>query len=139
MSQQDLFPEQIELSSDELMLWTELKDDFAALGFDIRSTGAATVNLHGHPGELGNKNPCAVFQKLLDEYRHSGNELFASRRERLAAVLAQESAIQYNTHLTNEEMNHLAEKLFVCGAPNYSPTGKPVIHILNMEEIEKYF
>jgi DNA mismatch repair protein MutL len=137
--QQNLFPETVELSSDELLLWSEIQDDFTALGFDIRFEGESKVGLYGHPGDTGNRNPAAVFRKLLDDYRHSETDLFESRRERLAALLAQESSIRYNQPLTDEEMSHLVEKLFTCTMPNYSPTGKPVMHILKMEEIERYF
>jgi DNA mismatch repair protein MutL len=138
-SQQILFPEAVELSPDELTLWLELRNDFAALGFDIRPVSGTVVNLHGHPGDMGTKNPAIVFHKLLDDFRHSEANLSESRRERLAALLAQESSIRYNQPLTAEEISHLVEQLFTCATPNYSPTGKPVMHILKIEEIEGYF
>ena len=138
-SQQSLFPETAELSPDEMSLWLELRDDFAALGFDIRPAAGLKVNIHGSPADTGNKNPEALFRKLLDDFRHTEADMFESRRERLAALLAQESAIGYNRTLTAEEINHIVEKLFVCATPNYSPAGKPVMHILNMEEIERWF
>jgi len=138
-SQQSLFPETVELSPDEMMLWLELRSDFSALGFDIQSVGDFKVNIHGHPGETGKKNPAALLCKLLDEFRHTETDLFESHRERLAALLAQESAIRYNQILTTEEIDHLVEKLFNCAIPNYSPSGKQVMYILKMEEIEKYF
>ncbi len=138
-SQQSLFPEQVELSPDEAALWEELKDDFAALGFDIRQQNESTVCIYGNPGEIGNKNPATIFRKLLDEYRHNETNMFENRHERLAALLARESAVPYNKTLTVEEINHLVEKLFTCATPNYSPTGKPVMHILSMEEIDGFF
>ncbi|MDR3094873.1 MAG: DNA mismatch repair endonuclease MutL [Bacteroidales bacterium] len=139
MSQQSLFPEQMELTPDETRLWTELKDDFANLGFDIRLSDNNQTLMHGHPAEIGNKNPVMTFRKLLDDYRYTEDDLFESRCEKLAALLAQESAIAYNDRLTNEEMTHLAEQLFVCPTPNYSPTGKPTVHTINMEDIERKF
>ncbi|MDR0713131.1 MAG: DNA mismatch repair endonuclease MutL [Bacteroidales bacterium] len=138
-SQQSLFPEQIELSPDEMMLWTELKDDFARLGFDIRPAEDGKVSLHGHPPETGNKNPGMTFRRLLDEFRHNENNPFDNYYEHLSALLAQESAIAYNTLLTGEEMSHMVEKLFVCETPNYSPTGKPVMHVVSTEEILHFF
>ena len=138
-SQQILFPETVELSPDELALWLELRDDFAALGFDVKPAMGTNINLHGHPADLGNKNPAMLFHKLLDDYRHTETDLSESRRDRLAALLAQESSIRYNQPLTAEEISHLVEQLFTCATPNYSPTGKPVMHILNMAEIEGYF
>ncbi len=139
MSQQSLFPEQVELSPDDMALWSELKEDFAALGFDIRPVGDKRLSLHGNPGEIGSKNPAVVFRHLLDEYRHSEKDMFENQREQLAALLAQESATPYNKTLTDEEINYLIEKLFTCETPNYSPTGKPVMFLLDMEEIEKHF
>ena len=138
-SQQSLFPETVELSPDELSLWSELRDDFAALGFDVRQAGGLKVNIHGTPSDTGNKNPAVLFRKLLDDFRHTETDLFESRCERLAALLAQESAIRYSQPLAIEEINHIVEKLFTCATPNYSPTGKPVMHILKMEEIEGWF
>jgi len=138
-SQQSLFPEMVELSPDELSLWLELRDDFTALGFDVRPAGELKVYIHGHPAETGNKNPAMLFRKLLDDFRHTETDLYENHRELLAALLAQESAIRYNQPLTAEEISHLVEKLFTCDTPNYSPSGKPVMHILKMEEIEEYF
>ena len=138
-SQQSLFPETVELSPDEMSLWLELKDDFAALGFDVRPSGELTVSIFGSPGDIDNKNPASTFCRLLDEYRRPETDLFKDRSEKLAATLAQESAIRYNQHLTVEEMGHIAEKLFTCEMPNYSPTGKPVMHILKIEDIDGLF
>ena len=138
-SQQCLFPETVELSPDELSLWLELRDDFAALGFDVRPADGLKVNIHGRPGDADHQNPAVLFCKLLDDFRHTETDLLESRCERLAALLAQESAIRYNQPLTAEEIDHLVAKLFTCATPNYSPTGKPVMHILNMEEIDGYF
>ncbi len=138
-SQQSLFPEMVEVSPDELILWSELRDDFAALGFDIRPAGELKLGIYGNPGEIGNKNPGMVFRKLLDDYRHNEADMFESQHERLSALLARESAIRYNQSLTGEEISHLVEKLFTCAMPNYSPTGKPVMHILKMEDIDGFF
>jgi DNA mismatch repair protein MutL len=34
-------------------------------------------------------------------------------------------------------MEELFDTLFGCSAPNYSPTGKAVINILTLEELDK--
>ena len=138
-SQRCLFPETVELSPDAMSLWSELGDDIAALGFDVKPLDALSLSIHGVPGEIGDKNPAMMFTRLLDDFICSEADLFDSRRERLAAMMAQQSAIPYCQPLTTEEMVHLVEKLFVCNAPNYSPTGKLVMHIVKMEEIESLF
>jgi len=80
-----------------------------------------------------------LFRKMLDDFKNTETDLFESRCEQLAALLAQESAIRYGQPLNAEEMTHLVEKLFTCETPNYSPAGKPVMYILKMDEIEEYF
>ena len=138
-SQQCLFPETVELSIDEMTLFLELENDFAALGFDVRPSDETQVKIHGVPAETGTQNPVMVFCKLLDDFKEPENDLFDEKREKLAAVMAKQYAISYNKTLTAEEMTHLTEKLFVCNMPNFSPTGKIVIHIVKMEEIEGLF
>ena len=138
-SQQCLFPETVELSPAEMSLWSELKDDIAALGFDVTASGGCIINIVGVPCETGDKNPAIALRKLLENFNSSETDVFENRCERLAAMMAQQSAIAYNQPLTAEEMAHLLEKLFVCNAPNFSPTGKKVMHILKMEDIECFF
>jgi len=121
-----------------MALWSELRNDFAALGFDVRFVDEQKVTIHGHPGDAG-KNPAALFRKMLDDFQYTETDMFENRREQLAALLAQESAIKYNQSLTAEEINHLIEQLFTCAMPNYSPAGKPIMRILDMDVIEGYF
>jgi DNA mismatch repair protein MutL len=41
--------------------------------------------------------------------------------------------------LSVEEMQHLVDELFACENPNYSPSGKKILAIMNTTEIEKLF
>ncbi len=75
LSQQNLFPESLELSPEKFVLWNELKDDITALGFDVRPASGTTVVVYGSPGETGNKSPGLLFQKLLDEYEHEETDI----------------------------------------------------------------
>jgi DNA mismatch repair protein MutL len=36
-------------------------------------------------------------------------------------------------------MQDMVDKLFACQQPNLSPDGKPIIHILQTDDIEKRF
>jgi len=134
-----MFPETVELSPDEMALWLQLRDDFKALGFDVRPSGGLSVSIHGSPSDSVSKNPASLFRRLLDDFQHTETDLFENRREQLAAMMAKESAIGYNQSLSTEEMGRIVEKIFACTAPNYSPTGKPVMHILKMEELDSFF
>jgi DNA mismatch repair protein MutL len=41
--------------------------------------------------------------------------------------------------MTPEEMNALTDELFSCSMPHHSPSGKPVIHMLRIDEINDKF
>jgi DNA mismatch repair protein MutL len=58
-------------------------------------------------------------------------------KSQLALVLAQSSAIAYGIALKQEEMSDLFNRLFTCKSPGYSPTGKKIISIIALEEMEK--
>jgi len=53
--------------------------------------------------------------------------------------MAQASAISYGKTLSHDEMKELVDHLFACEMPNFSPSGKNIISILNLDEIEKRF
>jgi DNA mismatch repair ATPase MutL len=41
--------------------------------------------------------------------------------------------------LTQTEMEELFDMLFACSMPGYSPSGRPVMNILTLEELDKRF
>lgn len=138
-SQQQLFPQTIELNPAEAALLSEILDDLLSLGFDIRGFGGNTFIINGTPGILDNPSPAKVVEKLLEEYKNSPVDAKGKVREQVAISLAKAAAINYGTELKPEEMNHLIDSLFACGTPNYSPEGKPVLSIIQLEDLEKTF
>ncbi|MBN1820464.1 MAG: DNA mismatch repair endonuclease MutL [Prolixibacteraceae bacterium] len=138
-SQQQLFPQTIELNPVDAALLLEILDDLQKLGFDIREFGGNSFIINGTPGILDNPSPAGIIEKLLEEYKNSPLDAKEKVREQVAASLARASAINYGKELKAEEMNHLIDNLFACETPNYSPAGKPVLSIISTEDIEKCF
>jgi len=60
-------------------------------------------------------------------------------RERVAISMAKASAIPYGMALTQTEMEELFDMLFACSMPNYSPSGKTVMNIITLEELDRRF
>jgi DNA mismatch repair protein MutL len=138
-SQQQLFPQTIELNPVDATLLAEILDDLANLGFDIREFGGNTFVINGTPGILDNPSPGAVVEKLLEEYKNSPVDAKGKVREHVAHSLAKAASVNYGTELKPEEMNHLIDSLFACETPNYSPDGKPVLSIISLDDLEKTF
>jgi len=138
-SQQQLFPQTIELNPADAGLLLEISGDLRNLGFDIREFGQNTFIINGTPGILDSSLPGTLVEKLLEEYKNSPVDAKNKAREQVALSLAKASAIGYGAELKPEEMNHLIDSLFACQTPNFSPDGKPVLTIISLDEIEKSF
>jgi DNA mismatch repair protein MutL len=138
-SQQQLFPQTIELDAGDATLLKEMLDDLMALGFDIREFGRNTFIINGTPGVLDVTSPELIVEKLLEEYKNSPVNARAKAREQVAISLAKASALSYGVTLKQEEIDHLIDNLFACSTPNYSPEGKMVLTIIPLGDFEKTF
>ena len=139
VAQQNLFPQTIKLSLNDHTLLMEIIDDICRLGFDIRDIGNNSVVINGCPADSGNSDPREMIEVLLEEYKIRQMDVKMDTKVKIAGSLAKASAINYGKTLINEEMREIVDKLFACDTPNFSPDGKPIISILQIEELEKRF
>jgi len=137
IAQQTLFPETIELDQHDYSLLNEIFDDVSAIGFDISNFGNGTVVVNGCPADINNPEPKALIESILEEYRNTKDDIKKNTKEKVARCLAKSSAIGYGVALSITEMQVLVDQLFACENPNYSPSGKKIISIMNLEEMEK--
>ncbi|WP_347839691.1 DNA mismatch repair endonuclease MutL [uncultured Draconibacterium sp.] len=138
-SQQQLFPQTIELNPADSALLKGILQDLLQLGFDIREFGKDTFIINGTPGVLDVSSPELIVEKLLEEYKNSPVDARSKAREQIAVSLAKASAMDYGTELKQEEVDHLIDNLFACATPNFSPDGKKVLTIISTDDIEKSF
>jgi len=138
-SQQQLFPQTIELNPADAELLNSILEDLLSLGFDIREFGKNTFIINGTPGLLDVTSPEMIIEKLLEEYKNSPVDARSKAKEQIAFSLAKASALHYGMDLKQEEVDHLIDNLFACATPNFTPDGKKVLTIISTEEIEKSF
>ena len=137
ISQQLLFPQTLEMNSSDATILLSMLDDLNIIGFDIREFGPETFIINGVPGFLDDSNAKGIIESMLEEYKSSASDLKERAKERLATSLAMASSIDYGQQLSQEEAGSLIDSLFACQTPNFSPTGKPVLEIIQLDEIEK--
>ncbi|MDD2382524.1 MAG: DNA mismatch repair endonuclease MutL, partial [Mariniphaga sp.] len=70
-SQQQLFPQTLELNAVDADLLKNILDDLLSMGFDIREFGKNTFIMNGVPGVLDVTSPKVIIEKLLEEYKNS--------------------------------------------------------------------
>jgi DNA mismatch repair protein MutL len=138
-SQQCLFPQQVKLSPTDFALFVDLKDELASLGFLVSVFGKDTVVINGVPADITITNEKALFEGLLEQFKHFKSELSLDKRENLARSLAKRSAIKKGVRLDQAQMVSLVGQLFACQNPNYSPTGNKTFVKLDINRIDSFF
>ncbi len=138
-SQQCLFPQQIKLSPSDFALFVDLKEELASLGFLVNVFGKDTVVINGVPADITIANEKALFEGLLEQFKHFKSELSLDRKENLARSLAKRSSIKKGVKLAHPQMESLVGQLFACQNPNYSPAGNKVFVKLDIKRIDSFF
>lgn len=140
VSQRMLFPEIIELSTSEASFIPFVIDDLETIGFQLSDLGGNTYAINGVPGELAHSNAVELLHQVLSQGTSQG---VASAKENIHHIislsLAQSAAIPYNKKLTTEEMNEILSQLFAIGQNKYTPDGKPILHLLTDDAVDKLF
>lgn len=136
-SQKSLFPRSVELDQADIAIISDIEEEIKNTGFEISYLGNNTVSIIGYPAESRNDDPVEMLEILLEEYKSTGNDPNISPREKLARSMARAAAIPYGRPLAEEEMRELFDTLFACSTPNWSPSGKPVVNIITVEELDK--
>ncbi|MFN4234233.1 MAG: DNA mismatch repair endonuclease MutL [Bacteroidia bacterium] len=137
--QQLLFPQTVELSSNDTLLLNEVLEDLKNLGFDISPFGNNTFVINGIPSGASEQECKNLLEEILESYRLNTDELKFNRQQKLALALAKNIGIKRGKVLNNEEMNALIDLLFACEVPNYTVNGKIIVQTITLEEIAKKF
>lgn len=139
LSQQVLFPELLELSADEALIFEQLLPDLYHVGFDFEALGNHSYNVKGIPNQLGTSSVIDLLLNMLDKARTTAEDLTASMNESISLSLAEASSLKAGQRLSSEEMTDLIDRLFTCKNHNFTPDGKKIMTIFSHEEVEKRF
>jgi len=138
LSQQLLFPQTLEFSPADFALIEELMPELRALGFDLELFSGRTVVVRGVPDDIRPGDERTMLEDLLAQYK-ANMPLQLPSRENLARSVARRNAIRPGTRLTEKQMRTLIDQLFLCETPYVSPTGRPTMIRLTLEELERRF
>lgn len=138
-SQQLLFPQTINFNAADAGLINELLEDIKALGFDINLFGKDAFVVNGIPAGISENESKEILEGVLENYKNNLTEIKLDSRENLARAMAKKLGIKKGKHLAGEEMNNLIDQLFACNMPYSSPSGKPTLITLTLDDLEKKF
>jgi len=139
-SQRVLFPEVIQFSHSDAILISDILEELYHLGFDLADLGGGSFSVNGIPSEAEGKSVEEMLNKILtsirDGYTSAAQEEVNSR---LSLSLAESASIPYGKKLTQEEMQSIVSRLFMCNTHNHTPDGKTIIQNITTDEVDKRF
>lgn len=137
VSQGIMFPIILHLSSSQSVLLEEIACDMNKIGFNLAQLGGNDWSINGIPYGLEHVDIKDTVLQVIDEVNEGGKDLTSRLYENVALSVAKTGAIPYGKTLTNAEIEKLIEELMALPEPNYTPDGKKVIAIINMEQLHK--
>ncbi len=139
-SQTLLYPENIKLMETDAEILREIKNEITTLGFDMNELGKNTFVVNSIPADLPeNENLQKVIESILENFKKNSVDVKLDSRVNLARSLAKSLSVKYGKTMTDEEMNALADDLFSCEMPYQTPSGKPTLTTLSMDELADRF
>ncbi|MFY0687888.1 MAG: DNA mismatch repair endonuclease MutL [Cyclobacteriaceae bacterium] len=135
LSQQVMFPQQIELNPSDMALVLGMKDEINQLGFDFEEFGKQSIVINGVPPELANASEKDVFEGLLEQFKLNKSVLEVDTKENLTRAMAKRTASRQSQYLSSQEADLLIEELFTCEQPNFAPDGNPTFVVLSLDKI----
>ena len=95
--------------------------------------------VNGVPPEVQDADIKNVFDQLLEQYKRSQQELRLNRAEQLSRTLAMNVSKSATGFLSSERMLVIIDQLFACETPSFTPSGKSIISLIPLEEIDARF
>ena len=139
VSQQLLFPIQLEFSTPDLEIIEKIKEQLENTGFIFSAFRESKVEIEGIPATITEGQVKDVLEQLLNDVKEEVPDAGFSQNDLLAKSLAKSMSIKTGASLNNKEQEHLVNQLFACKEPMVSPSNKPIFVTLNVADFDKKF
>lgn len=139
VTQQTLFPVQVQVGTTNKMVFESESETLRSLGFDITPFGNDTIVVGGVPEGYSceqSKVEAMVYNLLLviSEGTTSVKETLDQTKAQRLAILGASTAGPISSPI---EAQNLLTSLLACEAPEFTPTGHRIISILSSDELDK--
>ncbi|MBF1056289.1 MAG: DNA mismatch repair endonuclease MutL [Prevotellaceae bacterium] len=136
-SQKVLFPETVNFSARERVLFDKVSNQLAAMGFELLPLGDNVFSINAIPEGLEGVDIPGLLHDMIDHEDHPAASPVQNIFNHIALTMARAAAIPYGQVLSNDEMENVINSLFICSNVNYTPDGKNILFILKQKEMEQ--
>ena len=137
ISQGIMFPISLYLTASQNVLLESIEEEMNKIGFNLTKIKDNEWTINGVPNGLENVDIADVVLQILDEISEGGKDMSVKLYERIAYSVAKSGAIRTGKILSNLESEKLIDDLLSLPEPNYTPDGKKIFTILDVEQISK--
>ncbi len=131
-----MFPEILELTPVENVVFKQLRDSFEAVGYSFEEFGATTYKVSGVPAVIEGGESISLIKDIMTDYDENAKDISAVLREKLLIKLSVKSAVK---EVTGVEMaEKLVKSLFSTDTNAYTPDGLPVYFTVDADDIKKH-
>lgn len=137
-SQKLLFPAEISLHANDLILIQEIEEELRQLGFEFEIDNNQ-ISLSGIPTDLVDVEPTTLLMSMLDDFKNHFQNLQIPKREKVILNMAKNNARNTPVNQSGESLQLIIDRLFESPTPTLSPGGKKVVHLLKTDELKQLF
>ena len=138
-SQKVLFPEMVHFSVSDSVILDHILPEMTEMGFQLDNLGGGSYAVNGVPAGIEGLNAVTLITDMVAAAIESGTHVKEEIDHVLALSLARNAAIPQGQVLSNSEMESIVNELFACSNVNYTPSGTPIIAIMQQHDIEHLF
>ncbi|MBO2009478.1 DNA mismatch repair endonuclease MutL [Hymenobacter negativus] len=139
-SQTLLFPRTVTFTPADFAVLRELTEPLHALGFIFNEFGPSTIAVEAIPAGMPPQDEKDLLESLIEQFRNTAGPLKLDQSESLARALARRvAASTAGTRLPETELNALADRLFACQTPGYTPDGRKTLVLLDGQQLADFF
>ena len=139
VSQQLLFPLQLNLSTSGISILKELQQALETTGFVFSVFTDQSVELTGLPVGVKESDVSSVFDQLIHDIENEVPDVNFSISDLLSKSLAKSLAIKNGKKLERQEQEYIVNTLFSCKEPTVSPSNKTIFTTIKVDELDKKF
>jgi DNA mismatch repair protein MutL len=139
VSQQLLFPRNIELSHGLMAVFNDTQPLLKKIGFELSQFGGNSILVNGLPPDLENKDELEIIENILTDIANGQDAASANLNKFVATSMASNAAMKNNTQLEELSQKAFVNELLRCTEANYSPDGLPAIARLGDDVLFEMF
>ena len=139
VSQQLLFPLELQFNQNEMQLLREAREALEQTGFIFSKLAEDSVEIRGIPTHISESEVGILLEKLLSDLENEVPDSGFAYTDTLAKSLAVSMAVKPGMLLNSAEQQNLVNSLFACKESTLSPHNKPIFITLSVDELDKKF